>query len=133
MDLSCTHHPSYPMTPTLPRLGPSPAGRPPTGRHPSTCLTLRTMVALTVNLRLLVHPARAPAGATGPGTPVAPSLSLRSHLKVEAMLVSTEDRVMETKMRHEVCRDGYKEKGGGRDRNIEKLGEMGSGRWGGHR
>ena len=88
MGLSCTHHLSYRMTPTHRHLGPSPDERPPTGRHPSTCQTLRMMVAPTVNPRLLLHLARAPAGATGPVTPVAPSQSLRSRLKVEAMLVS---------------------------------------------
>lgn len=42
-----------------------------------------------VNLSLLLHLARAPAGAIGPETPVAPSLSPRSRVKAWATLVST--------------------------------------------
>ena len=81
-------------------------------------------MALTVNPRLLLHPARAPAGATGPVTPVAPSQSLRSHLKVEAMLVSTEARVMSVKCTEMEIGEG-KEGGTGRDRdrNKEKSGQ----------
>jgi hypothetical protein len=59
------------------------------GHHPSTCLTLRTMVARMLNLRLLPLPAGALAGPIGPATLVAPSQSLRSLMKVEAMQVST--------------------------------------------
>lgn len=81
------------------------------------------MVAPTVNPRLLLHPARAPAGATGPVTPVAPSQSLRSRLKVEAMLVSTEAQVMSTKCTEMAIGEG-KEGGTGRDR--EKQREVGA-------
>lgn len=79
--LSCTHHLCYPMTPTHRPLGPSPAGRPPTGRHPSTYPTLRMMVVPMANRSLLLRPARAPAGAIGPETPEAPSQSPRSRVK----------------------------------------------------
>lgn len=53
-----------------------------------------------MNLRLLRHPAGAWAGPIGPETPVAPSQSLRSPLKVEATLVSTVGQGR-TKMRSE--------------------------------
>lgn len=91
MGLSCTRHLCYPMTPTHRHLGPSPAGRPPMGCHPSTYRTLRMMVVLTVNLSLLLHLDPVPAGAIGPETPVAPSQSPRSHVKAWATLVSTAD------------------------------------------
>lgn len=79
--LSCIHHLCYPMTPTHRHLDPLPAGRPHMGRHPSTYPTLRMMVVPMVNLSLLLHPARALAGAIGPETPEAPSQSPRSRVK----------------------------------------------------
>lgn len=94
MGPSCTHHPCYLTTPIHHHLDPLPAGRPPMGHPPSTCPTLRMMVVPMANLKLRLHLARAPAGAIGPATPVAPSQSLTSHVTVAAMLVSIERRVM---------------------------------------
>lgn len=94
MGLSCTHHLCYPTTPTHHLLGPLPAGRPHTEHHPMTCQTLKTTVAPMVNLRLRRHLAQEPAGAIGPATPGAPSQNPRSHLKGEAILVSTAGKPM---------------------------------------
>lgn len=117
MGLSCTHQPCYPMTPTHHRLGLLPAGRPPTGHHPSTCPTLRTMAAPMANPRLRLHPALVPAGAIGPATPVAPFQSLLSHVTVAAMLVSTAGPATGAEMKCEVCRDRDGKREGERRRN----------------
>lgn len=60
------------------------------------------------------------AGATGPkGHPRAPSQSLRSRLKVEAMLVSIKPEKMSAKMRTQ-CTEMAIEKGMRRDGETER-------------